>query len=125
MRDIKPIVDKIIEIGGDKVKFISIYGSVAKGKNTPLSDIDISVYYDGKKEERFNFRKEVLGSINEDIDVQIFQDLPIYIRREVITEGKILYQKDFNETFSIFLKTLKDFEHFKHRLKIFYESIEV
>ncbi|MBC7081652.1 MAG: nucleotidyltransferase domain-containing protein [Thermoplasmatales archaeon] len=60
-------------------------------KNTPLSDIDISVYYDDIREERFKFRIEVLGNISENVDIQIFQDLPIYIKKEVISKGNILY----------------------------------
>ena len=37
-------VQKIIGLGGDKVRFIILYGSACEGRMKEDSDIDISVY---------------------------------------------------------------------------------
>jgi len=122
---IHSVVNQIKKIGGKKIKFIILYGSIAEGNQTPLSDIDIAVYYEGSKEERFKFRMEALGNVNDKFDIQTFQDLPLYIRKEIISHGEILYQKNYSEIFDIFIKTIKSFGDFKPRLDIYYSGLEV
>ena len=123
--NVSSIVNLIKKIGGEKIKFVILYGSTVEGKQTPLSDVDIAVYYEGTKEERFKFRMEVLGSANDKFDIQTFQDLPLYIRKEIISHGKILYQKSYSEIFDVFIKTIKSFGDFKPRLDIYYSVLEV
>ena len=123
--NVSSIVNLIKKIGGEKIKFVILYGSTIEGKQTPLSDVDIAVYYEGSKEERFKFRMEVLGSVNDKFDIQTFQDLPLYIRKEIISHGKILYQKSYSEIFDVFIKTIKSFGDFKPRLDIYYSCLEV
>ncbi len=123
--NVSPVVNLIKKIGGEKIKFVILYGSVVEGKQTPLSDVDIAVYYEGNKEERFKFRMEVLGSVNDKFDIQTFRDLPLYIRNEIISHGKILYQKSYSEIFDVFIKTIKSFGDFKPRLDIYYSGLEV
>jgi uncharacterized protein len=101
-----------------KVKFIVLFGSYASGKQNKLSDIDFAIYYDGDKGERYEFRKSV--SNNEKFDVQIFQDLPLYVRINVL-KGKVIYFSNQKFVYDIFYETIKDFERFK---KYYYDYIE-
>ncbi|HEY9247008.1 MAG TPA: nucleotidyltransferase domain-containing protein [Candidatus Methanoperedens sp.] len=73
--DISSVVTKIRDIGGPKIIFMVLYGSEAKGENTDLSDIDIAVYYQGDKKERFDFRIKILGRVSNKFDIKTFQDL--------------------------------------------------
>ncbi len=123
-KEIQSVVNQIKKIGGKKVKFVILYGSFVEGKQTPLSDIDIAMYYDGSIGERFKFRMQILGSVNDKFDIQTFQDLPLYIQKEIISSGKILYQKSHSEIFDIFFKTIKNFGDFKPRLDIYYSNLE-
>ncbi|MBS3778415.1 MAG: nucleotidyltransferase domain-containing protein [Candidatus Thermoplasmatota archaeon] len=122
--NIKSVVKTIKKIGGKKIGFIIQYGSTVTGEQTPLSDIDIAVYYQGTKKQRFDFIITVLGSVDDRFDIHIFQDLPLYIQQEVISKGKILYQRDFETTFDIFMKTIQRFSDFKPLLDIYYEGLE-
>jgi predicted nucleotidyltransferase len=54
--NIERAIGRIREIGGDRIAFIALYGSIAKNRDTHLSDIDLAVFYEGSKEERFKFR---------------------------------------------------------------------
>ena len=123
--DVYSVVNQIKKIGKEKIKFIILYGSVVECNQTPLSDIDLAVYYEGSKEERFKFRMEILGNVNDKFDIQTFQDLPLYIRKEIISHGEILYQKNYSEIFDIFIKTIKSFGEFKPRLDIYYSGLGV
>lgn len=124
-RDIEKAVELIKKIGGEKVRFIALYGSAAAGKSTTLSDIDMAVYYDGNKDERFTFRMKLLGRINDNFDVHIFQDLPLYIRKEIISHGKMIYHKGFNRIFDVIVRTIREYEDFKPRLDIYYSNMGV
>jgi len=96
----------------DKVQFIVLYGSLAEGRRGKLSDIDLAVGHEGNKKERFNFRLKTLGELDDKFDVQIFQDLPLYIKVEVL-KGKVLYARNMKLLNEIALETLKEFEFFK------------
>lgn len=119
-RDIDHAVEQIKKIGGKKVRFISLYGTTAIGKSTNLSDIDLAVFYDGNKKERFEFRSKILGRVKDILDIQIFQDLPIYIRKEIISNGKVIFFKEHSRVFDVFMQTIREFEDFKPRLDVYY-----
>jgi len=106
--------------GFEKVKFIILYGSSAAGQMRKDSDIDLCIYYDGSIEESSRFRFGVLSEVFDDTyDIQIFQLLPLYVRREVL-KGEVLYCKDNQFLYEVALDTIRNFEAFKHR---FYDYI--
>ena len=113
------VIGRIRELGGARIAFIALYGSVTKNRDTPLSDIDLAVFYEGNKEERFKFRMSVLGRTGDEFDVQIFQDLPLYIQKEVISYGKLLYYKEYNVVFDIYINVIKIFDDFKRHLNLY------
>lgn len=118
---IERAIEKIKNIEGfEKVKFVVLYGSAAEGQMTKNSDIDLCIYYDGSPDESSRFRFEVLSELFDEIfDVQIFQQLPIYVRVEVL-KGKMIYCKDKRFLYEAAIETINDFEAFKHR---FYDYI--
>jgi uncharacterized protein YutE (UPF0331/DUF86 family)/predicted nucleotidyltransferase len=95
------------------VKFIIFYGSLATGKVRRKSDIDICIYYEAKKREELSrFRLKVLKNLGSEIyDVQIFQLLPLWIRKEVL-RGKILYAPDKRFLYESALATVREFDAF-------------
>ena len=93
-----------------RVKFVILFGSRAEGRARKDSDYDIVVYYDGKANERFKFGISV--NENEKFDVQIFQDLPLFIQKEVL-KGKVLYAKDLGFVYDIAYDIIKRFNDFK------------
>ncbi len=111
------IVRKILEIGGDRVLFILLYGSRARGDVRADSDVDIAVYYEGDERERFRFRVRVAGELPEN-DIHTFQDLPLHVIRQALREGKLLYVRDREKAQRILLKASRDAEDFEHRLRI-------
>jgi len=118
-QEIAHAVKMIRKIGGKKIKFIILYGSYANENQNPSSDIDLAVYYDGSKEERFKFRMKILGHVDDIFDIQIFQDLPLYVKNEVL-KGKILYGGESRLIYELERRTYQDFDDFKNR---FYDYI--
>ena len=52
-----------------------------------------------------------MSSLNDIFDVQIFQDLPLYIRKDVLN-GKLLYMK-YKSIYEIARNTIEEFEDFR------------
>ncbi len=102
--------------GFGRVRFVLLYGSAAENRMTKESDIDLCVYYEGRRTEAARFRHSVLSSLpGTDYDVQIFQDLPLYVRVEVL-KGKPVFVRNLQFLYEKATETLRDFEDFKHRL---------
>jgi predicted nucleotidyltransferase len=77
-----------------------LYGSVAAGIATPLSDVDIAlVVVEGKlpRDGRLKFELEVEGKVADacnlsKADVRTINDAPIMVKGEVVTNGILLYR---------------------------------
>ncbi|MBA5942645.1 MAG: nucleotidyltransferase domain-containing protein [Methanophagales archaeon] len=114
-------IERIKNVEGfEKVNFIILYGSASKGRMNESSDIDLCIYYAGSPRESSQFRFKVLSELfNEIYDIQNFQQLPLYVRVEVL-KGKVVYCRDKKFLSEVVIETIKDFEAFKHR---FYDYI--
>ena len=137
--DIDKSVTKVMEIirnteGFENVTFVMLYGSAARDEMTEDSDIDICIGYkstkteddtearagDKNKTDAGMFRFRVLtGLSGGKFDIQIFEELPLYVRVEVL-KGKLLYAKEESEVYDIAWRTIKEFDHFK---KYYYDYI--
>ncbi len=102
----------------NRVKFVILFGSRAEGRAGPMSDYDFAVYYDGDDKERYKFL--IKANFNEKFDAKIFQDLPLYVQKEVL-KGEVLYAKNRGFVYDIAYETIKRFEDFK---KYYYDYIK-
>jgi len=102
-----------------EVKAIYLFGSAAKGKATPLSDIDICTITDKASEE---VKTEISSLSSEKVGVSLFEDLPINIRIKVLKEGKVLFMRDEKVVSSIRADLISRYLDFKPILKRYYEK---
>lgn len=102
--------------GFERVQFIILYGSAAEKRMTANSDIDLCMYYDGDREEAGRFRHKILSLLSGTLfDIQIFQQLPLYVRVEAL-KGIPVYTRDTRFLYDKATETIRDFDDFKHRL---------
>jgi predicted nucleotidyltransferase len=103
-------IDKIIEPFKKNRGVISIYlfGSYARGREKPFTDIDICVVAD-----RDANRDEILSHSSKKIDISIFHDLPLSMRFRVIKEGKLLFSRDELKLHRIIVATIRSYLDFK------------
>ena len=87
---------------------IVLYGSYAKGSPTKRSDIDICLI----KPKKGTYER-VLEKLGGKYDVKIFEDLPLYIKIEIIKNYKVIHgnELEISEYFYHFRKLWKDMEH--------------
>jgi len=103
-----------------KVLAVYLFGSMATGKITPLSDIDICVIaFDLTEQEKASIR----GNSSRTVDLVLFEDLPFNLRWKIFCEGKELYLKDKEKVEQLSWRTFKDYQDFKPIIKRQMESL--
>ncbi len=112
---VKINVDRLKNIDGfEKIRFIILYGSAAEGATRESSDIDLCIDFDAEDYESSKFRLKVLSEFPDFFDVQIFAQLPVYVRKEVL-KGKVIFCRDEDYLYEIAMATIKEFDDFKYR----------
>ena len=109
-KNIKTIIEKAKK--DDKIIAVALFGSSLKRKG---KDVDICIFLD-KKYSNLEMSKKRLSFLKDaksNFDIQIFQQLPVYIRIRVIRECKILLDKNSDLLYEIVFGTIKEFGFFK------------
>ena len=106
----------------EDVLAVMLFGSAARGEATPASDVDLCLVLQPPAAERkAEKRLEYLGEF--DLDVQVFQALPLPIRRRVLKEGRVLLSKDEDALYDLALRTAKEFDDFRHIYEAYLEAV--
>jgi len=99
---------------------VILYGSYARGEEARDVDLCLVLFPDKLKN---SLDKRIEYSYHEQVDVQVFQDLPLYIRPRVIKEGIVLHVKDEDLLYEIAIKTAKEFELYRPKYELYLGSI--
>ena len=99
---------------GDVVA-VFLFGSRARGESVPGSDTDVCLVLRPGNYDPMVLQQKRLSYLKEgNADVHIFSQLPLYIRRRVLKEGKILQCQDDDLLYEIAFGTAQAFEDFRH-----------
>ena len=103
---VKEVVEDIKK--NEKVVAIILFGSWAKGRVTPLSDIDLAVII---KEPDPKTEAEIGSMCSRIIDISLFHKLPVYIQHSILKDGIVLYLKKEDEDFykEVVLKVIRNY----------------
>jgi len=74
-----------------------------------------------KKKNLLFFQIKLASALPENYDVKIFQDLPLFVQKEVL-KGKLIYVEDEVFVYETAFDTIKKFEDFK---KGYYDYIDL
>ena len=72
---------------------VYLYGSFASGTAHEKSDFDICIIAEEGKKELFR-ESNVFMSKHPEADVKLFEELPLFIKKEIIENGILLYCKN-------------------------------
>jgi predicted nucleotidyltransferase len=107
----------------DDVLAVMLFGSVARGEPSAQSDIDIFLVLYPKRWDLEELAHKRWNYLRFDLDIKIFQQLPLYVRRRVLKEGIVLLVKDEDQLYELAFRTAKEFEDFKHIYRDYLEAI--
>lgn len=85
-------IDEILDIlkSFDFVHSILLFGSRARGKTG--RDIDICII--PSRELNLRERLSIDSAMPSGVDISIYHELPVHIKKRIAEEGKVLYSKD-------------------------------
>ncbi len=101
---VQRIIDESVKIilahNRKNIKAIFLFGSYADNTAIWRSDIDICVLLKGEVglKEATLFRKKMLAIIPEKVDLQVFNVLPLKIKKSIADNHKVLFEsREFND----------------------------
>lgn len=121
LKELKKISEKA---GSDEdVLAVMLFGSYAR--NEKFSDIDVCVVLKQGKFDRLFLSKKRLEYLTAfpNIDIQIFQQLPLYIKMRVLKEGKTIFCRNEGLLYDLSFSTIRRFEYFKPRYLSYLEGV--
>jgi predicted nucleotidyltransferase len=96
---VRELIEEAIEVAKESKWFLQIkkmilYGSSVENQRMLRSDIDIAVVF-GKidRREATKFRIHMSGRVNDRVDVQVYNILPLKITKEIDKKGKVIYER--------------------------------
>jgi hypothetical protein len=93
---------------------VILFGSRARGETTPTSDIDVCLVLPlGQDTETDCLHMRTKYLRYDNLDLRIYQQLPLYVRQRVLKEGRVLSCRDDDMLYRIAYLTLQAFEDFK------------
>jgi predicted nucleotidyltransferase len=98
----------------EDVLAVIVYGSAVRGEDN--RDVDVCVVLKPREYDKITLSEKKLEYAKEasaGVDVQVYQQLPAYIRERVIMEGKVEYTVDEATLFDLAVDTHRMFEDFK------------
>lgn len=105
-----------------EVLAVILFGSAARGE--PARDTDVCVVLDPEKLKDASIAKKGLEYIFKfDLDIHIYQELPLYIQIRILKEGKIALMKDEDKLYEIAIKTSQLFDEFQPRYMQYLEGV--
>jgi len=120
-QEIKKILNKAKK--DKKVIAVALFGSSLKSRGR---DIDICLFLNKKYSNLEMSKKqlEFLKGISNKFDIQIFQQLPLYIRIRILREHKILLCKNSDLLYEIAFSTIKEFGFFKKTYEMYLDAVK-
>jgi len=124
-QDNKKIINETVKIIledelKDSIISIFLFGSFADKSFTKKSDIDICVVFkEITLKEATSFRIRISGNTSEKVDIQVFNILPMKVKKEISKNHKILYKVNKFDNIKFSIRYLKDDDFFIRMKKIF------
>jgi len=110
-----------------EIEVAYIFGSVAQGRENPLSDIDVAIILDDKqiKQElyRYGYKAEILTDLIKilkmnNVDLVILNEASPLLKHRVLYSGKLIYCRNERKRIQFQIDTINKYNDFKQLRKI-------
>ena len=121
----KQVYNEVIsKLKGNKlIHSILLFGSRAKGTESQRSDLDICIIPKPDVEVTLKDRISMDNSVPENIDISLLDELPVYIRKSVFLEGKVLYTQDMYYILTLAKINDLEYERYKRLNKDYHKHV--
>jgi predicted nucleotidyltransferase len=110
--------------GDPDVLAVLLFGSRARGDATPASDHDVCLVLAAPPRSDLDASEKRLQYLAlGNLDVVVFQQLPLHIRSRVLREGRVLFTRDEDALYAVAIRTAKAFEGFRHIHRAYLDAV--
>ena len=107
-----------------EVLAVILFGSQARGDAGPGSDVYVCVVLEARAQSGIEASHNRLDYLaGRDLDVKIFQQLPLYIRSRVLKEGRVLFVRDEDRLYELAYRTARAFEDFRPYYQAYLDAV--
>jgi hypothetical protein len=120
------VVARFVETAKDDrdVLAVILFGSEARGEARAESDVDVCLVLEDRRLDTLGqSQKRSAYLASYDLDIQIFQQIPLYLRVRVLREGKVLFCRDEDKLYAMAFQTAQHFEDFRHIHEEYLEAV--
>jgi len=107
-----------------RILAVILFGSVARGEETARSDIDVCLVLSANRYTPAELSRIKLEYLAEcDLDVQVFQQIPLYVRHRVLKDGQVVFSRDDDALYELAFRTARAFERFKTIYRTYLDEV--
>jgi hypothetical protein len=105
---------------------IFLFGSYVRNESHYLSDIDVCLVLSSNNYSSLQMSQKKLEYLKTfpQIDIQIFQQLPLYIKIRILKEGKILLCKDEDKIYDLAFSVITEYSDYEHILRDYLTEVD-
>jgi len=109
------------------VQFALLFGSYARGDYFPFSDVDVAVYLKEYKPNDLRYEAKLEQKLmshlkTDNVDLVIPNEAPPALKYEIVTEGELLFTRNFDDFCFYYSYVLREFFDYRYHLKKFFKN---
>lgn len=119
-KQLAPLIEKAEK---DKdILAVILFGSYVQGERH--RDIDVCLVLDSQRAGKISLPRKSLEYIKKfDLDIHLYQELPIYIQIRVLKEGEVILCRDEDALYDQAIRTSRLFEDYLPRYREYLERV--
>jgi predicted nucleotidyltransferase len=103
---------------------VILFGSQARGEAESSSDVDVCLVLEpGVPIDLSASRKRLDYRAEANLELAIFQQLPLAVRSRVLREGRVLFAKDTDRLYELAIQTARAFERFRRHHRRYLDAV--
>ena len=119
-------LERFVEIAARDASILAVFlfGSRARGDEHEASDIDVCLVLKSERQSELRLsekKHEYLSQFN--LDVQVFQQLPLFMRHRILRDGRVLFARDEDLLYEKAFRTAQQYEDFRHRHEAYLQEV--
>ncbi|MFO7835080.1 MAG: nucleotidyltransferase domain-containing protein [Candidatus Thorarchaeota archaeon] len=109
----------------DSVIACYLYGSYARGEETPLSDLDFAILWEeegsleARKRNLLRLSQKLSRRFNLDVDVRSLNEASLELQYRVVCEGKVVFCNDKSRRLEFEDRVVMEFLDFKPMIAVY------
>jgi predicted nucleotidyltransferase len=114
---IQEMLDRIVETAkrDEQVLAIVLFGSASRGEGSATSDLDVCLVLEPNGYTPLDLSEKKLEYLAAfDGDIQVFQQLPIYMKQRVLRDGKVLFCRDEDTLYQLAFDVIREYSDYEH-----------